>query len=88
VQASPQRQHAAATSPFTLLSLLLGLRVVDVLLSQLGPERGDLVLQRGDLVVVFLFHSRHARLYIANVLPHIDLAAHDFAHATATSTVA
>jgi hypothetical protein len=39
-----QKKHRDYWSHLTLLTLLVGLRVVNMLLGQLGPERCDLVL--------------------------------------------
>lgn len=83
-----QKKHWDYWSHLTLLTLLVGLRVVNMLLGQLGPERCDLMLQRGNLVVVFLLHSRHTSFYLADILPYIDLVAHDFAHAASASAMA
>ena len=70
------------------MTLLLALCVVNMLLRQLGTQCGDFVLQRGDFVVVLLFHASHSSFNLANILPHIDMVTHDLTCTTATATVA
>ena len=50
-----------------LVTLLLRLSIVDVLLSELGTQRGDLVLQRCNLIVVFLLHASHTGFDLAHI---------------------
>ena len=68
-----------------LVTLLLRLSIVDVLLSELGTQRGDLVLQRCNLLIVFLLHASHAGFDLTHILPNIHV---HLTHAAAAATLA
>jgi hypothetical protein len=66
---------------------LLLLCILRMLLSELRTQSGDFSLHGAQLVLVFLFHARHARFEIAYILPDIHSLTEDFARAGTAAAV-